>query len=643
MTRRPTDQSRDREGAGRVAVSARRPGGIPGVPGSLASRWLHVTATITASALLVGLLASCNVSPQTTSNQTADFTGEVFPEDAEPAVAALDYTPNELLVQPFPGATPAEVNDAVSRAGASVVETMHELDLTVLRVNAGDLASAATKLVEGGVIEGVQKNYEFQAQAIPDDTLFDRQDYLELVRLPEAWDITTGDPDVIIAVLDSGVYVDHTDLSNKVIGGWNVLDDDDNYGDAYGHGTLVSGVAAANSNNGIGVTGVAWDSRILAVRIADDNGKTTSRDIAAGILWAASHGAKVINVSYAPLWANKVVRSAAQVAWQRGSLVVISAGNAGGMTMNRGYPEAMFVGAVTGEGTVAAFSDRGAFVDVAAPGSAIETTAVGDVYDLTNGTSFSAPIVSGVAALAWSINPNFRPATIMQMIVDHAIDVGTAGRDNEYGHGLVDAAATLLAAMNTIATDDTTAPSVTVEAPEDGDSLTKRTLVKIDAEDESGVADVTLLVDGVAVAVDSRSPYRIVLDPSRFEAGQHVLGFVATDVIGNASAPLAIDVVFGPGEVTPAGKVTFTSPASGSTVSGDVTIEATLSAEAGLATAELLVDGTSVWTTAVSGTETNITYLWPSGGYAAGAHTLAVILTDALGRRTTGDISLITN
>jgi len=625
MRKRPTDQSRP---PGAEERTGRSPS------------WPRVAATIAASALLVGLLAGCDTAPPTLDSQTADFIGDVFPEDAEPAVAALDYTRNELLVQPFPGVEPAEVNDAVSRAGATVVETMPVLDLTVLRVDAGDLAAAATKLVEDGVIEGVHKNYEFQAQAIPDDTLFDRQDYLELVRLPEAWDVTTGDPDLIIAVLDSGVYVDHTDLSNKVIGGWNVLDDDDNYGDVYGHGTLVSGVAAADSNNGIGVTGVAWGSRILAVRIADDNGMTTSRDIAAGILWAASHGAKVINVSYAPLWANKVVRSAAQVAWHRGSLVVISAGNAGGMTMNRGYPEALFVGAVNSEGAVAAFSDRGVFVDLAAPGSAIETTAVGDVYDLTNGTSFSAPIVSGIAALAWSVNPNFRPATIMQLLIDHAVDEGTEGKDNEYGHGLVDAAATVLAATNTAATDDTAAPTVRVDAPADGDSLTRRTLVNIDAEDESGVADVTLLVDGVAVAVDSRAPYRIVLDPSRYDAGQHVLGFVATDVVGNASAPFAIDVVFGTGSTTPAGKVTFSSPSDGSTVSGDVTINATLSAESGLATVEVLVDGMSVWTTAVSGTQTDITYLWPSNGYASGSHTITVLLTDSLGRRTTGDITL---
>jgi len=585
----------------------------------------------------------CNISGQTTESQSVAISHDVFPEDAEAAVAALDFVPNELLVQPFPGVEPGEVSAAFARAGVTVVDSIPELDLTVVELASGDLASTAAELVEGGVIEGVQKNYIFQAQAIPDDTLFDRQGYLELVRLPEAWDLATGDPEVIIAVLDSGVYGDHSDLSEKIVGGWNVLDDSENYADVFGHGTLVSGVAAARSNNGLGVTGVSWDSGILAVRITDDNGKTSSRDIAAGILWAVKHGAAVINVSFAPLWSNRVVRSAAQVAMQRGSLVVISAGNAGDTTMHRGFPEALFVGAVNGAGTVAAFSDRGAFVDVAAPGSAIQSTAVGNAYDLTNGTSFAAPIVAGVAALAWSANPALRPATVFETIVAQAVDVGPAGKDSAYGHGLIDAAATVQAAMITVETDDLAGPIVGIDSLEEGAVISARTLITIDADDESAVADVTMLVDGVPAAVDARSPYRVVLNPDRFDAGPHVLSFVATDVAGNASAPLVLSVSFGTAAEARAATVTFESPSDGTRVSGDVAIEATLSAEAGLATVEWLVDGASVWTSSVSGTESDVTYLWPSDDYPAGPHTITAILTDARGRRTTGDITLATN
>ena len=591
------------------------------------------------AALLIApvLLAGCGtVTPVQPPAGT-----DVFEEDGDPAVAVLDYVADQLLVQSYPGSDAQSRNAAYARAGATVIDTISELDLTVLKVPPASLESAAATLTSETLFDTVQKNYLFQAQAVPNDTLFEQQqDYLDSIRAREAWDISTGDEGIVIAVVDTGVDADHADLTGKILDGFNIFSDNADFGDVLGHGTLVAGVAAAASNNGLGVTGMAWGSPILSVRVCDENGQTTSRHVAAGILWAVNQGADVINVSFAPLWSNRVIRSAAQTAMFRGSLVVISAGNGGGLTTSRGFPEALFVGAINTERTVASFSDQGPFVDVVAPGTSINSTRLGDTYGLTNGTSFSAPLVSGLAALAWSTNPELRPVSIMNAITEHAIDLGGSGKDAAYGYGLIDAAATVHAASKSAVVADTVAPSIFVASPEDGDRLIKRTVVAISTEDKNGVADVAMSMDGVVVAVDTRAPFRVLLDPGRFDAGAHELTFVATDAVGNSSNPFTIDVTFG--EVTSNAPTTieFTNPPKGATVSGGVSIEAMVSSGAGLATVEWLIDGESVFSRGLSGTESGVSYFWPSGNYDPGPHTITLVVTDARGQRTTAQLSL---
>ena len=528
-----------------------------------------VAATIT---IALSVASGCG----TVSSVTPGAGTDVFEEDGDPSVAALDYVADELLVQPFPGVDAETLRDAYTRAGATVIDTIDELDLTVLRVGPASLESAAAFLSDESAFETIQKNYLLQAQISPDDTLYEQQNYLDTIRASEAWNISTGDEDIIIAIVDTGVDPDHVDLADKIQSGWNIWNDNADFSDSAGHGTLVSGVAAALSDNGLGVTGMSWGSPILAVRVADASGQTTSRHVATGILWAVNHGADVINVSFAPLWSNRIIRSAAQTALLRDCIVVISAGNGGGRTSSRGFPEALFVGALNENRTIASFSDQGPFVDIVAPGTSIRSTRVGGTYGLTNGTSFAAPLVAGVAALAWSSNPDLRPVSIMTALTEHAVDLGGRGKDSAYGHGLLDAAATVAAAAKSAVIPDTVAPSVFVESPADGDRLGKKTVIAISAEDKSGVADVTMSVDGIVVAVDTRSSYRVLLDPGRFDAGAHELSFVATDVVGNRSNPFTIHVTFG--EVVPSAPATvvFTNPREGSAVSGGVSIEATV-------------------------------------------------------------------
>lgn len=569
----------------------------------------------------------------------------VFADDADPAMAALPIVENQLLIQPYPGADAVALTAAYDDAGGHVVERVEALDLTVLEVAADQLAFSASKLAESGLIEGVHKNYVYEVQQVPDDPLFSQQPHLARIGLPDAWNMTVGSEEVIVAVVDTGVQPDHPDLEERIIDGWNTYDNNRDFADVAGHGTMVAGVMAATSDNAVGVAGVTWDNPLLAVRVTNGRGQGTSRHIAAGILWALGRGARVINVSFAPLWSNTVVRSAVQQAWNRGALVVISSGNSGGRTAARGYSQALFVGAVDEEERIAFFSDRGRFVDLVAPGTAIRSASLGSRYRVTSGTSFAAPIVSGVAALAWSINPDLRPVSIADALTATALDRGVSGKDESYGFGLVDALGAVRAASQTVFVPDNTPPTIEIRTPVSGTTRSGWFMSTIAATDRWGVADVVMFIDGVPTATDSRSPYRFVTDTSRFSPGRHELSFVATDLSGNASKAVTISLHF-EGSTTGEGNtkngIVFHAPDAGTVVSGNVNISATVSSDRGLATIEWLIDGRSVSVTTVSGTSSHVSYRWSSDDDDPGRHTITLIVTDTTGGRNTGTLSLLT-
>lgn len=567
-----------------------------------------------------------------------------FEDDTDGAMAALPFVENELLVQPYPGADADALNDLYASTGSSVISEIPEIGMTVLQVPTSELAAVAAELTASGLVEGVHKDYLYDAQATPNDPMFTRQPHLAQIGASEAWDITVGSAEIVIGIVDTGVDIDHPDIGPKVIDGWNVYSNNADFDDLIGHGTQAAGVAAAISNNATGVAGVAWESPIVAVRVTNATGQASSRDIAVGILWASGHGARIINVSFAPLWSNSIVRSAAQQAYNRGSLVVISAGNNGGLTVASGYAEAVFVGAITGADAIASFSDRGPFVDLVAPGTGIRATSPDAGYQLANGTSFSAPIVSGVAALAWAVNPDLRPATIATILYESAADLGAAGRDVTFGHGAVSAVDAVLAAGQTTPVPDVVPPTLSIVRPAEGTTLSSRYAVMLQAADAWGIADVVMSVDGLPFATDPRAPFAFVVDPASFGAGAHVLSFVATDLSGNASVPAIVTVEFAPSAVAGGNNVpeiVVHEPMAGAVVSGDVAIRATVSAAHGLATIEWLVDGESSFVTGLSGTMSGVAFTWRTTGVERGRHTITLVVTDAGGRQAVRQLELI--
>ena len=238
--------------------------------------------------------------------------------------------------------------------------------------------------------------------------------YLDAIRLTQAWDLSHGASDVTIAVVDTGVSP-VADLADRLLPGHNFVQDDDvsfdsepapDPGDtrdtsAVGHGTLVAGIAAAITNNGVGIAGVAWDARVLPVKVLNYYGAGDDFLIGKGIVWAADNGADIINLSLGGAAERGGLCESVKYATSKGALVVAAAGN--GEDRAAMYPAAcpgaFAVTATDANGDFTYFSNYGRWVDLAAPGVQIISTRNDGGYIAEDGTSFAAPIVSGVAAL----------------------------------------------------------------------------------------------------------------------------------------------------------------------------------------------------------------------------------------------------
>lgn len=313
------------------------------------------------------------------------------------------------------------------------------------------------------------------AQGTPNDALYAEQWALEMVGAPCAWQVTTGSPEVTVAVLDTGVDLNHPDLASQVrADGYDFVDDDGDPSDENGHGTHVSGIIAARLNNGEGIVGLAPNVRILPVRVLDAEGSGQDQWIADGIRFATERGAKVINLSLgATLFlatpsSAPVIATAIREAQAAGALVVLAAGNDFLPLPNALQVEAgdvMVIAASTSDDHKAAFSNSGPWVDVTAPGEDILSTMptyevyltsaalpseerFRQNYDYMSGTSMATPYVAALAALLFAAHPNWSAAQVQQRIkttADEAIyaNAPRLRRFRLLGMGRIDACAAL--------------------------------------------------------------------------------------------------------------------------------------------------------------------------------------------------------
>ena len=317
-----------------------------------------------------------------------------------------------------------------------------------------DLNRVLRAFASSPYVEYAELNYIAHASITPNDPYWSSQWGMAKIEAPAAWEITTGSSSVTIAIVDTGVDLFHPDLSGKLVKGYDFVNDDSNPQDDHGHGTHVAGIAAARTNNGTGVAGLAWGARIMPVKALDDRGRGNYEDIASGIIYAANNGARIINLSLGGTAQSWTLKQAVEYAHNLGCVIVAATGNNdSSVHYPARYPQVIAVAATDSNDHRASFSNYGPEVDVAAPGVSIRSTYWwgGSTYEWLSGTSQASPHVAGLAALIWSVNPSLSNTQVESIIKQTADDLGAAGRDNDYGFGRINARQALEATAPSLA------------------------------------------------------------------------------------------------------------------------------------------------------------------------------------------------
>ncbi|MDR1728022.1 MAG: S8 family peptidase [Acidobacteriota bacterium] len=346
-------------------------------------------------------------------------------------------------------------------------------------------------------VASAEPNYVLRSYgAVPDDPYYDRQWQHAMIKLPEAWEHTTGSDNVIVAVVDTGILKEHPDLRNRLSGtGYDFVKDADLSNDGDGidpdatdpgdgtnrsfHGTHCAGIIAAETGNGQGVAGTTWHTRIMPVRVLGKDGVGYSYDIRQGIRYAAgmdndsgtvpARTADIVSMSYGGSVYDSLDQKLFDQVRAKGVILVAAAGNGG--TAQASYPAAydgvISVSAVNADGSKASYSNYGSTVDLAAPGgnsgdlnkdgksdgvwgpTGDDTSGpVTYTYKAMAGTSMATPHVAGVLALMKAIYPKLTPADVDNMVRLGGLsdDIGAPGRDDYFGYGLVNALKAVTAA-----------------------------------------------------------------------------------------------------------------------------------------------------------------------------------------------------
>ncbi|MFH1146976.1 MAG: S8 family peptidase [Pseudomonadota bacterium] len=380
--------------------------------------------------------------------------------------------PDEIIVKFKRGVSEGAIGSINRRHAASVFSVGTLSGCRRLRIPAGRTVQEMVKTYNNDpAVEYAEPNYIASAFVLPNDAYYRYQWNMKAINMESAWDIEPGgDPGIVVAVVDTGVayenygnYAQAPDLANtSFVPGYDFVNEDNHPNDDHGHGTHVTGTIAQSTNNGIGVTGVAFQTSIMPVKVLNSAGSGTYADIAEGICYAARNGANVINMSFGGSAPSITLENALAYAYNCGAVLVCAAGNQYDKGNAPSYPAAydaycIAVGATTCGGNRAKYSNTGQYLDLAAPGGDLSLDENKDGYVdgilqqtfgsdpkvfsywFYQGTSMAAPHVAGVAALILSRNPDLLPDEVKTILQATAEDKGATGWDEEYGYGIVNA------------------------------------------------------------------------------------------------------------------------------------------------------------------------------------------------------------
>ena len=371
---------------------------------------------------------------------------------ATAAAGTPDHVPGRLLAVSRAGIQSPSAERVFAVRGIRVRGRMEHLSVTILDVPEDGSVAMRESLLQSGLFDSVEFDYYARTAAVPNDRLYGSQWHLPRIQAPEAWNLTTGDVSIPVAVIDSGADATHPDLAAKLVGGWNFVLPGADTGDRLGHGTAVAGTIAAASNNDAGGAGISWSSPVMPLVVVDEKDFAAYSTIAEAIQYAADHGVRVINISLGGPAPSAALQKAVDYAWSKGAILIASAMNSG--SAEPYYPAAcnhvVAVSASDSNDRLAEFSNYGNWIQIAAPGTNILTTAAGGGYGYWYGTSFSSPLVAGVAALCLAVNPSLTNAAAVRILLESADDTGATGFDGQFGWGRVNAYRAVLAAWLTL-------------------------------------------------------------------------------------------------------------------------------------------------------------------------------------------------
>jgi subtilisin family serine protease len=372
------------------------------------------------------------------------------------------YLPEEILVKFKPEVSLKEVK-ALNYAWATLdLARIPRIGVWRIKIPPGTEVSEMVEKYKGFPgVEYAEPNYLRYVVGVPNDSSYSSQWALSKIEAEDAWGVRTRDKDIIVAVLDTGVDLNHPDLSGRLVPGYDFVNNDSDPSDDYGHGTHCAGIIAAQANNSIGIAGLSWKSKIMPVKVLSAAGSGSVEGVASGIIYAADKGARVISLSLGSYGYSSTENEAVNYAYDKGCLVIGAAGNDSVSQAHypAAYEKALAVSATNENDKITWYSNFGSYIEVSAPGgemsylhdpggiySTMPTYPVtmnsygySRNYDYLQGTSMACPYVAGLAAFILSRNPNLSNERIRTIIRESAKDLGASGFDHLYGYGRIDA------------------------------------------------------------------------------------------------------------------------------------------------------------------------------------------------------------
>lgn len=446
------------------------------------------------------------------------------------------YEPNKIIVGFKPKITAKKAKKIIEQNKHTVDSKISKLNTYIVTVK-GNAKKELIKYKKNSSVKFAELNYNIEKFSMPNDPLFDQQYGPQIIQAPEAWEIERGQSNfVTVAIIDTGVSKSHPELKDKLVPGYDFINNDSDPDDDEGHGTHVAGIASATTDNNEGIAGISWHAKIMPIKVLDASGSGTWESVSKGIVWAADNGADVINMSLGGAYPSEMAKQAVNYAYNKGVTIIASAGNSG--DSHYYYPASfdvvISIAATDSSDNRAWFSTFNDKVDLAAPGVYILSSVLDGDYESWSGTSMSSPHVSGLASLVLSYNPDLTPAQIEEIIKLNADDVNAEtypGYDIYIGEGRINA-------NRAVANPSSELPIAKIIKPSNDEKISGVIIIEGIIDDSQGGENSIIEAQ---YSIDSSEPVPMNAKDGAFDSSiEEVVAEADTDLISNGKHTISI-------------------------------------------------------------------------------------------------------